>query len=133
VADVLRSARKAQPRWCWAQARWLGAHGSNAEEFIYRVQDGGDTPMDALLTRTSVAAESLGMADRIGLLAEGKEAEIVRWTAIRSTTSPWCGVMKHGWVYKEAPMARSAFHWSRRRRPPVFSLASSEVRHVLRL
>jgi imidazolonepropionase-like amidohydrolase len=77
VADVLRSARKAQPRWCWAQARWLGAHGRNAEEFIYRVQDGGDTPMDALLTGTSVAAESLRMADRIGLLAQGKEADIV--------------------------------------------------------
>jgi imidazolonepropionase-like amidohydrolase len=37
-----------------------GAHGRNAEEFIYRVKDGGDTPMDALLSGTSVAAESLG-------------------------------------------------------------------------
>ncbi len=54
-----------------------GAHGRYAEEFIYRVQDGGDSPMDALLSGTSVAAESLGMADRIGSLAEGKEADMV--------------------------------------------------------
>jgi len=54
-----------------------GAHGRNAEEFIYRVRDGGDRPMDALLSGASVAAESLGMADRIGSLAVGKEADIV--------------------------------------------------------
>ena len=39
-----------------------GAHGRNAEEFIYRVQDGGQPPMDAIVSGTSLAAESLGFA-----------------------------------------------------------------------
>jgi imidazolonepropionase-like amidohydrolase len=68
-----------------------GAHGRNAEEFIYRVKDGGDKPMDALMSGTSVAAESLGMADRIGSLAL-REWKPTSWRrrAIRSTISRRC-------------------------------------------
>jgi hypothetical protein len=43
-----------------------GMHGQNSEEFIYRVIDGGQKPMDAIISGTSLAAESLGMSDRIG-------------------------------------------------------------------
>jgi imidazolonepropionase-like amidohydrolase len=63
-----------------------------------------------LLSGTSVAAESLGMVDRIGSLAEGKEADIVAVdgnrlddiTAVRRVVF----VMKHGRVYKDAPPTR---------------------------
>src|ERR1017187_5562567 len=70
-------ARKARVKVVLGTDSGAGAHGRYAEEFIYRVQDGGDSPMNALLSGTSVAAESLRMADRIGSLAEGKEADMV--------------------------------------------------------
>jgi imidazolonepropionase-like amidohydrolase len=54
-----------------------GAHGHNAEEFIVRVQQGGQKPMDAIAAATSEAAEALGMADRIGSIAPGMEADLV--------------------------------------------------------
>ena len=38
-----------------------GAHGRNAEEFIYRVKDGGDTPMQALMSGTSLARRIAGI------------------------------------------------------------------------
>ena len=110
VADVLRRARRAHVKVVLGTDAVAGAHGRNAEEFIYRVRDGGDTPMDALLSGASVAAESLGMADSIGSLAEGKEADLVAVdgnplediTAVRRVVF----VMKHGRVYKGAPSAR---------------------------
>ena len=77
IAHVPCRARKARVKVVLGTDAVAGAHGRNAEEFIYRVRDGGDSPMDALLSGTSVAAESLGMADRIGSLAEGKEADMV--------------------------------------------------------
>jgi len=84
-----------------------GAHGRNAEEFIYRVKDGGETPLNALLSGTSVAAESLGLGDRIGTIAPGMEADLVAVagnplediTAVRNVVF----VMKAGKVYKYAP------------------------------
>jgi|TARA_B100002003_G_scaffold152229_1_gene141071 imidazolonepropionase-like amidohydrolase len=85
-----------------------GAHGRNAEEFIYRVRDGGQDPMDAIISATSRAAESLGLADRIGTIGPGHEADLVAVagnpindiTAVRDVVF----VMKGGVVYKnEAP------------------------------
>src|SRR5271166_3434459 len=43
-----------------------GSHGRNAEEFIYRVRDGGQPAMDAIVSATSMAAESLRLQDQIG-------------------------------------------------------------------
>jgi len=54
-----------------------GAHGHNAEEFIVRVQQGGQKPMDAIVSATSASAEALGLADRIGSIAPGMEADLV--------------------------------------------------------
>ncbi len=104
VADVLKRARARHVKIVLGTDAVAGAHGRNAEEFIYRVKDGGDKPMDALMSGTSVAAESLGMADKIGAIAEGMEADLVAVTgnplddimAVRRVTF----VMKHGKVYK---------------------------------
>src|SRR5215472_12047410 len=65
VADVLRRARKAHVKIVLGTDGVAGAHGRNAEEFIYRVKDGGDAPMDALLSGTSVAAEALRIGDQV--------------------------------------------------------------------
>ena len=54
-----------------------GAHGRNAEEFIGRVEHCGQTPMEALISSGRIAAEALGMADRIGRLAPGFDADII--------------------------------------------------------
>ena len=83
-----------------------GAHGRNAEEFIYRVRDGHDSPMEALRSATSLAAESLGLGDRIGTVAPGFDADLVATdgnplediTAVRRVVF----VMKGGKVYKNA-------------------------------
>jgi len=80
-----------------------GAHGRNAEEFIYRVQAGED-PMDALVAANSRAAESLNMQNEIGTVAPGMQADIIALdgnplkdiTAVRRVVF----VMKGGRIYK---------------------------------
>lgn len=54
-----------------------GSHGRNFQELIYRVQKGGQAPMDAIVSATSLAAASLGMADRIGAIAPGLAADLI--------------------------------------------------------
>jgi imidazolonepropionase-like amidohydrolase len=54
-----------------------GAHGHNYREFIVRVRDGGQDPMQALISATSLSAQSLNLGDRIGSISPGMEADIV--------------------------------------------------------
>lgn len=54
-----------------------GSHGRNLEELIYRVQNGGQLPMDAIVSATSLAARCLNLDQQIGSLAPGKEADII--------------------------------------------------------
>jgi imidazolonepropionase-like amidohydrolase len=87
-----------------------GAHGLNAEEFIYRVRDGGVDPMAAMVSANSLGAEALGMETQIGSIAPGLEADIIALdgnplkdiTAVRQVVF----VMKGGIVYKNAARQR---------------------------
>jgi len=54
-----------------------GAHGRNIEEAVVRVKDGGQKPMDAIVSLTSRSAESLRMQDAIGAIATGLQADLV--------------------------------------------------------
>ena len=54
-----------------------GAHGRNIEEAIVRVKDGGQKAMDAIVSLTSLSAESLRMAGTIGSIAPGLQADLV--------------------------------------------------------
>lgn len=54
-----------------------GAHGRNAEEFIGRVEYCGQTPMETLVSAGKIAAEAMDMADQIGRLAPGYNADII--------------------------------------------------------
>jgi imidazolonepropionase-like amidohydrolase len=80
-----------------------GAHGRNAEEFIYRVR-AGQNPMDAMLAAHSRAAESLNLRNEIGAIAPGMQADIIAVdgdplkdiTAVRKVVF----VVKGGRVYK---------------------------------
>ena len=81
-----------------------GAHGRNAEEFMARVEHCGLTPMAALVSANALAAQSVAMGDRIGVLAPGYEADIIALdgdpltdiTAVRRVVF----VMKGGVIYK---------------------------------
>ena len=83
-----------------------GAHGRNAEDFINRVRDCGIDPMAAMVSANSLAAEALGMADQIGAIAPGLQADIIALdgdplkdiTAVRRVLF----VMKGGMVYTNA-------------------------------
>lgn len=88
-----------------------GANGRNYEEFIVRVRDGRQPPMDAIVSATSRAAESLNMQDTIGNIAPGLEADIIAVegdplkdiTAVRRVVF----VMKGGNVYKNLARSRA--------------------------
>jgi imidazolonepropionase-like amidohydrolase len=51
-------------------------HGENAKEFRYMVE-AGMPPMEAIKAATLVAAEVLGMADKLGTIEPGKWADLV--------------------------------------------------------
>jgi imidazolonepropionase-like amidohydrolase len=75
--DVLRRARARHVKITFGTDAVAGAHGRNAEEFVYRVRDAGETPIDALMSAASVSAESLGLGDHIGAIAPGLDADLV--------------------------------------------------------
>jgi len=54
-----------------------GSHGRNAEEFVYRVRDAHDKAMDAVVSATSVSAESLGLGREVGTVEPGFQADLV--------------------------------------------------------
>jgi imidazolonepropionase-like amidohydrolase len=54
-----------------------GAHGRNGEEYIARIQQGGQEPMAALISATSLSAKSLGLGNQIGTIAPGMQADII--------------------------------------------------------
>jgi imidazolonepropionase-like amidohydrolase len=80
-----------------------GAHGRNAEEFVYRVKTCGQDPMAAMVSANSLGAEALGLQDHIGSIAPGLDADIIALdgeplkdiTAVRHVVF----VMRHGVVY----------------------------------
>ena len=92
-----------------------GAHGRNYEEFIVRVRDGGQDPMAALMSATSISAESLGLKDRIGIIAPGMDADIIAMEGdpLRDPTAARrvVFVMKAGMVYENL-VPRSKSHSS---------------------
>jgi len=87
-----------------------GAHGHNAEEFIYRVQRAGEDPMRALVSANSLAAESMNLQDQIGSIAPDLGADIIAVdgnpltdiTAVRRVVF----VMRSGTIYKNTVSER---------------------------
>jgi imidazolonepropionase-like amidohydrolase len=104
TAKVLRLARKKGVKIVYGTDAVAGAHGRNAVEFLYRVKDGGEKPMDALISATSLAAESLSLDDRLGTIAPGYEADLVATRGNMlddiSAVTRVAFVMKGGRVYK---------------------------------
>lgn len=84
-----------------------GSFGRLQDEIIYRVDVGGQDPMAAVVSATSLAAESLRLQDQIGAVVQGLEADLIAVdgnpiediTALRRVVF----VMKGGKVYKNEP------------------------------
>ncbi len=88
-----------------------GAHGRNAEEFIYRVRDCGQKPMAAMIAANQLAAESLHLDDKIGTIAPGMDADLIALNGNPLEDITAVGrvvfVMKDGVIYKNiAPSSR---------------------------
>jgi imidazolonepropionase-like amidohydrolase len=102
--DTFKRALARKVKMIFGTDGGAGAHGRNYEEFVYRVRDGGQPPMAAIVSATSLSAESLRMQDQIGSIAPGMEADIIATvgnpvddiTAVRRVVF----VMKAGQVYK---------------------------------
>ena len=102
--DTLRRALARHVKVVFGTDAVAGLHGHNAEEFIYRVRDGGQPAMDAIVSATARAAESLGLANRTGTVATGFDADLVATAgnpteniaAVRRVVF----VMKSGRVYR---------------------------------
>jgi imidazolonepropionase-like amidohydrolase len=102
--DVLRRARTHKVKVVFGTDAVAGSHGRNAEEFIYRVRDAHDKPMDEVISATSLSADSLGLGREIGTVAPGFQADLVATdgnplediTAVRRVVF----VMKAGKLYR---------------------------------
>jgi imidazolonepropionase-like amidohydrolase len=81
-----------------------GAHGHNADEIVARVRQGGQKPMDAIVSATSLSARSMRLEKTIGTLAPGFEADIIALdgdpTADINAVKRVAFVMRAGKVYK---------------------------------
>jgi imidazolonepropionase-like amidohydrolase len=110
TVDVLQRARAKQVMIVFGTDAVSGAHGRNAEEFVYRVRDAHERPMDVIVSATSLAAASLDLGERIGSIAVGRDADLVAVdgnplddiSAVRRVVF----VMKGGAVIKRPPTAR---------------------------
>jgi imidazolonepropionase-like amidohydrolase len=89
-----------------------GSFGRLQDELIYRVEVAGQAPMDAVISATSRAAESLELQALVGAVATGMEADLIAVegnplrdiTALRRVKF----VMKGGVVYKLVPPGTGA-------------------------
>ena len=84
-----------------------GAHGKNWTELAYRVHEGGQEPMAAIISATSLAAESLGLESEVGTVAVGLAGDLIAVTGDPSkdieALEHVSFVMRNGNVYKYEP------------------------------
>ncbi|MEE8138131.1 MAG: amidohydrolase family protein [Thermoanaerobaculia bacterium] len=103
IQETFAKAYKAGVKIAFGTDTGVSAHGDNAREFRYMVE-AGMPPMEAVQSATVVAAELLGLEDRLGSVEEGKIADLiaVRGDPLEDITrlEKVAFVMKEGVVYK---------------------------------
>jgi len=89
-----------------------GAHGRNAEELVCRVRRGHQPAMDAIVSATSLAAESLGLEREIGRIAVGYAADVIATdgdpSAEIEASQRVRFVMRNGRIHRNEPTRSSA-------------------------
>ena len=106
AANVVRMASRTKGlKLVFGTDAVAGAHGRNAEELTCRVRDGGQNAMAAIVSATSLNAESLNLAHEIGTIAPGFQADIIAVDGDPLKDITALGrvvfVMKGGRVYKQ--------------------------------
>lgn len=79
MKDMLRIAWENGVNVAFGTDTGVSKHGENAREFIY-MRDAGMTAMESIRAATVVAADHIGMADQIGTLEAGKQADMIAVT-----------------------------------------------------
>ena len=102
-SEMFRNAVKIGVKISFGTDAAVFPHGQNAKEFALMVGL-GMKPIDALLSATSVDAELLGVANKLGTLEKGKLADIIAMpgdpTADITATERVFFVMKDGKIVK---------------------------------
>jgi imidazolonepropionase-like amidohydrolase len=105
--EFIRSLRVPGLKIVYGSDATAGAHGHNAEGLLYRIKVGGQDAMQALVSATSLAAESLNLGSEIGTIAPGMTADIVAmrgdYLADATALRQMAFVMKGGRVFKYQP------------------------------
>lgn len=111
AANVIRlAARTKGLKMVYGTDAVAGAHGHNADDLVCRMREGGQDPMSAIVSATSLNAESLGLRNDIGSLAPGYQADLIAVdgdptrdpTALQRVVF----VMKSGRVIRNMPVER---------------------------
>jgi imidazolonepropionase-like amidohydrolase len=76
IQDAFGRAYKAGVNIAFGTDVGVGAHGTNALEFVY-MHEAGMTPEDCLISATINAATLIGVEDQLGTLEEGKYADLI--------------------------------------------------------
>lgn len=76
IQDSLRRAHAGGVRIAFGTDVGVGAHGTNAEEFLYMVE-AGMSPESCIVAATVNAAELCGLGDTIGTLEVDKQADLI--------------------------------------------------------
>ena len=77
--EILREAKKAGINIGYGTDAGtpFNYHGENAAEFIQLIDEAGFSPIEALVSATSLNADMLGLADSIGRLVKGFSADFI--------------------------------------------------------
>tara|TARA_R110000868_G_scaffold241497_3_gene496666 strand:+ start:379952 stop:381274 length:1323 start_codon:yes stop_codon:yes gene_type:complete len=76
IQDSFARAHKAGVNIAFGTDVGVGAHGTNAQEFIY-MHEAGMSNQDCLISATINASKLIGAEDRIGTIEAGKAADII--------------------------------------------------------
>ena len=102
-----RAAATAGVRIVYSHDANAGNHGASTDDLVAYVEQGGQDPMNAVVSATSLATESVGLADRIGAVAAGYKADVIALDGDPLADPAALGrvafVMRGGRVYKNDP------------------------------
>lgn len=76
IAQSVARAHRAGVKIAFGTDVGVGAHGTNAREFLY-MHEAGLSPMECIRTATVNAADLCGLASEIGTIEAGKSADII--------------------------------------------------------